>query len=443
MPAKVLRRVGLSKPQVYLHIGAMKTGTTYLQSLMDENKPALAEAGVCFPGESWQDQSRAVRDVLGFSTDDPRQAAEMAGMWDLVRDEMLAHTGAAAILSMEFLSFADPTQAARVLESLAAADVHVILTVRDATAAIPTQWQTTCRNGKRIPFPRFLKGVAQVLDDEEAPSSGARMLRRTQWIPRMLDTWVPLVGPDKVHVITVPPRTADPQLLWRRFAGVVGIPPGVCEEAPSETNPSLGLASTELLRRVNVGIADVSNYDYERVVKRRLARQTLATRKHLEPAITLNQRGHRLAARWNRRTRAAVHRHGVTLVGDEDELPVTPAPEHAPHALPQPTSQQLLEAAAAGRDGLRSWFRQLELAVRAEDAELAIAPVDLETHREALGVTSPDRWTNGIQDQDPVGAAVAELCDLIREGVRIYAGARAAIPALAADLVPYESADQD
>jgi hypothetical protein len=441
MPAKMLRRLGLRKPQVYLHIGAMKTGTTYLQSLMDENKVALAEAGFCFPGETWQDQSRAARDVLGFSADDPRQAAEVAGKWRQVSDEMLAHRGHASVLSMEFLSFADTAQATRVLDSLSGADVHVILTVRDATTAIPTQWQTTCRNGKRVPFPRFLKGVAQVLDGADAPSGGARALLRTQWIPRMLETWVPLVGADKVHVITVPPRTADPRLLWERFAGVVGIPPAVCAEAPAEANPSLGLASTELLRRINVGITDVSRYDYERVVKRRLARQTLSTRKHLEPPIALNRRGHRLAARWNHRVRESADHHGVSVVGDLAELPVDPDLDEAPAALPQASPDQLLDAAATGRDGLLSWFRQLEVARRTEDAELALAHVELEEYRQEMGATPADRWSDG--SEDPVEAAVAELCDLVREGVRIYNDVRAAIPALAAYLVPYEPDEQD
>ena len=40
------------KPVVFLHIGAMKTGTTFLQQLMSANKEDLLKAGFLFPGDS-------------------------------------------------------------------------------------------------------------------------------------------------------------------------------------------------------------------------------------------------------------------------------------------------------------------------------------------------------------------------------------------------------
>ena len=41
-----------SEPVVFLHIGAMKTGTTFLQQLMSANKEDLLKAGFLFPGDS-------------------------------------------------------------------------------------------------------------------------------------------------------------------------------------------------------------------------------------------------------------------------------------------------------------------------------------------------------------------------------------------------------
>src|SRR6476619_6799928 len=117
------------RPAIYLHIGAMKTGTTFLQDLMQANRAELADAGFLFPGERWADQSLAVQDVLGFGADDPRALAATRGRWAAMAAEMLAHRGA-SILSMEFLSFADTDAAARVLASLEEADVHVVVTVR-------------------------------------------------------------------------------------------------------------------------------------------------------------------------------------------------------------------------------------------------------------------------------------------------------------------------
>jgi hypothetical protein len=396
----------------------MKTGTTYLQNLMSTNQDVLAEAGFLFPGTRWHDQSRAVRDVLGFSTDDPRRAAETRGKWAALTEQLLGYRGQASIVSMEFLSFADETQAARVAQSLSDADLHVILTVRDATTAIPTQWQTGCRNGKQVPLRRFLSGARKVLrEGEEATSSAARMLQRTQWTPRMLSTWTPLVGADRVHVITVPPSTAPPTLLWERFAAVTGIPVGLDIDTTTDSNPSLGLASTELLRRINAQIRDLGSYDYERVVKRRLAREVLAPRKALEQPILLNRGGRQLAARWNRRVRRSIETHGVELIGSLAELPVSPSLEGVPKGLVQPSQEELLTAAATGRDGLRSWVRQLATALESGDLESAILPVQLPGRDDPLGVTSPDHWLGADR---PVDEAVAELCRLVRECVRLY-----------------------
>ena len=53
------------RPRIYLHIGAMKSGTTFLQALMSANRESLFRAGYAFPGEAWSEQSRAVQ-YAGF-----------------------------------------------------------------------------------------------------------------------------------------------------------------------------------------------------------------------------------------------------------------------------------------------------------------------------------------------------------------------------------------
>lgn len=404
------------RPKIFLHIGAMKTGTTYLQTLMMANRGSLLEAGFLFPGDKWNVQSRAARDILGFSIEDPRRAAEIEGRWAAVAQEMLEHRGESSVMSMEFFSFADPEQAARVVESLAGAELHVILTVRDATSAIPTQWQTGCRNGKRLPFPRFLAGVREVLrNGEQARSAGARMILRTQWAPRMLDTWVPLLGRDRVHVISVPPKTADPRELWNRFASVTGIPAEACVEPALDSNSSLGLASTELLRRLNAEIRDLPAYDYELVVKRRVAREILTTRKASEAPIALNQRGHRLARRWNRATRQAIADHGVSFTGADGDLPSDVAADELPTKLPRPSDGELLAAADTAAHGLRTWLRQVERALRTGDRELGMAPIEWSPEGGATVGTSSDEDSA----VDRVPRAVSELADLVREGVAL------------------------
>ena len=41
------------RPVLWLHVGPMKTGTTYLQQLLFADRDALGRAGLHLPGEEW------------------------------------------------------------------------------------------------------------------------------------------------------------------------------------------------------------------------------------------------------------------------------------------------------------------------------------------------------------------------------------------------------
>jgi hypothetical protein len=352
--------LGPRRPRIFLHIGAMKTGTTYLQDLMSANREQLRAAGVLFPGARWQEQSAAAGDVLGFNADDADRAEELAGAWDAMVQQMMGWRGKASVFSMEFLSFADEEQAARIVESLEGADVHVVITVRDAAASIPAQWQTICRNGGKVAFRKFVYGVKEALDSGgESPERPVRILMRTQGIGRMLDVWVPLVGADHVHVVTVPPKGSDPDLLWRRFASVVKVRPSVCTQPVETSNPSLGHASTELLRRVNVALGRLSRADQTAVLKGPLARQILGPRAPLEKSIRLHRRGHAFARRWNREVRAAIEASGANVVGSLEDLPADKPPLSIPKTLYRPSPAELLAAAETAREGLLAFQAEL------------------------------------------------------------------------------------
>jgi len=337
---------------IYLHIGGPSTGTTYLQGLMSANADALAGAGFLLPGRSWRDVVLATHDALNPTrhTDLTRAAA---GRWDVLAEQMVAHRGKATVLSMEFLCWAKPDAAERIVASLADAEVHVVLTVRDTAAVLRSQWQTNCRNGAEVPLRRLIWGLRQVLEKDGQPTTRPeRMVDRAMGVPRMIDTWVPLIGADRFHVVTVPLESPDPDLLWRRFAGVVGMDPRLCVAPPAESNASLGLASSELMRLLNLELGPVSRTEYLRTMKSLLARDILGERATQERKVTLNRPGRNLSARWNSRLRAAIDASGVDLVGDLEDLPVARAPKSESAELDMPTDDELLFAAASARTGL-------------------------------------------------------------------------------------------
>ena len=353
---------------IYLHIGGPSTGTTYLQRLLAANRDLLTGTGYLLPGHSWRDVVLATHDALSFGRATTGQDNDLTrvagGRWDRLADEMTAHPGKATILSMEFLCWAKPRAAERIIASLGGADgrdVHVVLTVRDTAAVLRSQWQTNCRNGADVPLRRLIWGLRQVVDKDGAPASRPeRMIDRAMGVPRMIDTWVPLVGAERFHVVTVPYRSDDPDLLWKRFAGVVGINHAHCRERAVESNASLGLPSSELMRLLNLELGPVPRTEYLRTMKALLARDILGERADQERKVTLNRSGRNLSARWNERIHAAIETSGVHVVGTLDDLPVTKAGQEVPAELDLPSDEELLFAAASARSGLEGAIGTLQ-----------------------------------------------------------------------------------
>ena len=399
----------------------MKTGTTFLQTLMFDNREQLAAAGILFPGKTWARQVRAVQDVLYPKHKDPRIRAGASGVWDALAEEMRSHRGTAAVLSMEFLSFADAQQVDRVVTSLEPADVHVILTVRDATATIPAQWQTTVRSGQTISWPDFTRGIRKATGVQgrlgRFTDPALVKFRRTQDIARMLETWGRTVPPERLHVVTVPPPGASRRLLWERFAHVIGLDPEVCASGPA-ANESLGYPSAEVLRRVNAALGPLPASDYNATLRQHLARGILAPRSTQERRARLDRETLEFGLEWNRRTRAAVRDAGAQVVGDLEELPTTATQRHESEiedAQPPPTDDELLAAAATAVEGMRDLVARRARRARNRGLDVNMSPHD---HPPA----TPETWA---RSGDPVAAAVADIAELCRTSIDLQRRLRA------------------
>lgn len=239
-----------------MHIGTPKSGTTFLQELLWESRPALAEAGVLYPGEHPGAHFHAVLDARQRSFHgyvDPG----VAGAWDRIVAAARDHQGT-TVVSHELFGDLSSEEAARALADLDFAEVHVVVTVRDLARQLPAVWQEDVKNRHALPFPDFLEMVrpGSGRPDEQRPAADATeghaeafWLRHD--VPAVLRRWAAGLPAEQVHVVTVPPQGADPGLLWERFAAVVGVDPAVATQPDGRRNQSLGRAESELLRRLN------------------------------------------------------------------------------------------------------------------------------------------------------------------------------------------------
>jgi hypothetical protein len=400
--------------QIFLHIGAMKTGTTFLQQLMIDNRDQLAAAGYLFPGRPWGRQVRAAQDVLYSDFKDPKLQAATRGAWQVMARQMLDHEGPACIFSMEFLSFAGTAQAERIVGTLAPAPVHVVLTVRDATATIPAHWQTTVRSGRTTSWPDFMQAI------RKSPGPLARLtrsadpaferFRRSQDVARMLGVWRDRLPPERIHVVTVPPRGSDPRLLWDRFAQVVGLDPDAYRSPTSVANTSLGYPSAELLRRVNQELGELLPTDYNPTLRDHLAARVLSQRSSEESGTRLDRATYEFALDWNQRTREAVLDSGASVTGDLEDLPVTPAEDRhqgLDEAHRPPSDAELLAAAQDAVESMHTLVARRARRVRREGGHVDPALLTSVT-------PEPPAWT---RTADPVSAAVVEIARLCRTAV--------------------------
>lgn len=307
-----------------LHVGAMKTGTTTLQGVLGRHAEALGAAGVLYPHQpGWIVQVRAVRDALNLQVPGQRP-----GRWPALAEQLRTHDGPLAVLSMEFLSFAGPDRARAVVDSLAPADVHAVLTLRDASRVLPSAWQEWTQNRGRTPWAEYLAAAERLEPGSAAGAAGpdtpaAKQCQRVLGTDRMLSAWSGAVAPGRLHVVTVPPQGAPARVLWERFASVLGVDPAPYELPAERTNESIGYHAADLMWRVNRAVADFDFATYEAVVKQRLCKQVLAQRSERTP-VPLPESTRDLALRWARRTTKLVREVDAHVVGDLAELDPVP-----------------------------------------------------------------------------------------------------------------------
>ena len=265
-----------SANQVFLHVGTMKSGTSYLQSVLRRNREALTEAGVLAPRRMVAAASDALGNKGGNRTMDIR------GEWSRVVTEIGAWQGQRVIASHEFLAAASAEQALSIIQSLAPHRVTVVITARDLLRVIPSHWQTVIKGAKTWSFGDYVR----YLLDEPGTRGGAQRAHAGFWrhhdLARVVAAWGDAVGLANVVVVTVPPPGAPADLLWKRFADVVGLESARYDHEPdAQSNVSMSYAETEMLRQINVLVEpELSPFEYRSIVNNYFANELMRDGPH-------------------------------------------------------------------------------------------------------------------------------------------------------------------
>lgn len=328
---------------VYLHIGAPKTGTTYLQDRLSRNAATLGVHDVYVPTKSplvspGLFHFRAALDLLG--QDWGGATGHAVGSWDALVKKVKRRSGT-IVISHEILAPAQSHHVARAMNDLAGAEVHVVYTARDLARQLPAAWQESIKQGRKWSYSRFLRKSQR----------GRTWFSRAFDLPKVLGTWGAHVPPEHIHLVTVPAR-GGPESLWDRFCRATGIESDWAPAESTRANESLGVAETAVLRQLNKRLDRETRREsaYDGLIRQMLAEEELV--RGGSPRITLPPNAFDWVEERSDQWLEWIEQARIDVVGDVADLtPTRPAddtPWHDPdHVKPRQRLAVAMEALAA------------------------------------------------------------------------------------------------
>jgi hypothetical protein len=298
---------------VFLHVGLAKTGTTYLQRILDSNRELMRRNGVLYPGARRADHFKASLDLRG-TTFQGHTYAGSAGAWGRLVDEVDRYDGA-AVISHETLARVRRPLIDETVAGFDTDDVRIVMTARDLARQVPAIWQERLKN-------RSVETYAHFIDSIFASEHGRRrrgLFWEVQDLVGLTRRWGAVVGPEKITIVTVPPSGGDPHELWRRFASALELPDLPYDLEVQSRNASLGVVEAELLRRLNPRLPELTWPEYEYRIKHRFAELNLASYQ-TAGRLTVPREWHDEVRRISKETVAFLEQSRCRVIGDLTDL---------------------------------------------------------------------------------------------------------------------------
>lgn len=221
--------------RLIVHIGPRKTGTTYLQRVLQQLSPSLKAQGVLYPtdyrGQEDYNHVGAVSDLTHNeeSKESNRWTGKDGSGWTGLADAVASWDGT-AIISAEMIGGLRPPAARRMLDGLKASSVDIVITMRDLGRILPSSWQQHVRNTHTQSYRRYLERRASERGDlppvqmqAEWDAERHHTFWRSYAYGALVRRWQGLVGSDHVSVVTLPPSGSPSTLLWDRFRAALDV----------------------------------------------------------------------------------------------------------------------------------------------------------------------------------------------------------------------------
>lgn len=297
-----------------VHVGAPKTGTSFVQDVLWLNRESLAGQGILYPAERFDEHFLAALDLLELSWGGLEKQA--VGAWDRLAQRIREWPGT-AIVSHEILATATRQQVRRALDSFGDTEVHVVLSARDLARQIPAEWQENVKHRRTLGYGEFLAKIT----DPRRSGELASWFWGVQEVPDILDRWGSTLPAERVHLVTVPKPGQPRGLLWERFSSVLGLDAAALTPDTTRANASLGVPETALVRRINMQVnrGVLRNEDYRELVRELLVHRTLSLRTD-SPRLGLPPDVRAWAVDLSEQWVGLLSKRGYDIRGSLDEL---------------------------------------------------------------------------------------------------------------------------
>ena len=328
--------------QVFFHVGAPKTGTTYVQQVLWHNRRRLAGLGACYPLDHPTAHFIATLDLCQRKWGG-RWDPTWDGAWDRVAGRVQRWHGDRAIFSGEIMGLASHAQAQRAIESVQPAEVHVVYTARDLARQMPSDWQEQIKHRHTVTLTQFVDDLVRL--GRNAPRPFGELFWGLHDPAFVLAKWEHLVPADHIHVVTVPQITARSDLLWRRFASVCGLDPDAYDLDVPRDNTAMGVVETEFLRRFNASAGKTLDHEHGPVINNLVGQRLLANRAGKQPIRMPRQYNDWITER-SEQLITQIRGSGYDVVGDLEELLPAPPPRDEPVVVPEDIADVEIDSVA-------------------------------------------------------------------------------------------------
>ena len=247
----------MAKGKILIHIGGPKTGTTAIQAALAENRHALHERGILYPGtELNQQYSLYPLDRIAGLQD---YVSGDRSLWQQLVDEMNQWEGAVVLSSEALLSI--PTDVVNeIVDTIGTSQIEILITGRSLYEIVVSQWQESVKAGDIISLRQYANEIARGL--KNATDSSLSFWVVVDYVTP-IQRWSQRLGIENIIVQCV--DTTQPDATLRSFEQIAEIPSGLLGTSlQNPANQSMTYAETEIIRSCNkILLQDsVSNHHY-------------------------------------------------------------------------------------------------------------------------------------------------------------------------------------